>query len=520
MRGFRGFFRKKPEVKNPVIPSTREDLRVGLYRDLEKNHRVMKDLFNRCYDVNFRIFRIGKEIEAEIIYVDNMAHFDDINTHILAPLMRKSCSRPEEVEAFLREELPAVYVKPVETFDECARLVSSGEPVLFIDGWNRALNLGLIQLERRAVTDPEGEPIIRGPKEGFIESAQTNTALLRRRIQSPQLKLEEMRLGRYTQTRVIIAYMEGIANNSVLDEVKRRLERIDVDGVLESGIIEELIEDNPYSPFPQIHFTERVDAVCADLLSGRIAIITDGTPDVLVVPVSFPSFLQATEDYYLRAIYATAVRWLRYLLFFFSLVAPSFYVATISFHPEAVPTEQLFTFASSRERVPMPTIVETVLMELAFEAVREAGLRLPKLVGSAVTIVGALIIGEAAVTAGIVSAPVVIVVALTGIASFTIPRYSLGFAMRVLRFPLLFISGGFGMVGFSLALIALVIHLASLRSFGMPYLSPIAPFRPKQMKDVFWRTFWWKMRTRPTESANTDRQAPNQKPGPERGGEQ
>ncbi|MBO2534009.1 MAG: hypothetical protein CW342_14250 [Thermoactinomycetaceae bacterium] len=205
---------------------------------------------------------------------------------------------------------------------------------------------------------------------------------------------------------------------------------------------------------------------------------------------------------------------------FFTLVAPSFYVATISFHPEAVPTEQLFTFASSRERIPMPTIVETVLMELAFEAVREAGLRLPKLVGSAVTIVGALIIGEAAVTAGIVSAPVVIVVALTGIASFTIPRYSLGFAMRVLRFPLLFISGGFGMVGFSLALIALVIHLASLRSFGMPYLSPIAPFRPKQMKDVFWRTFWWKMRTRPTESANTDRQAPDQKPGPERGGEQ
>ena len=221
MRGFRGFRRRKNEGKTPVIPSTREDLKVAIYRDLEKNHRVMKDLFERCYDVNFRIFRIGKEIEAEIIYVDNMAHFDEINTHILTPLMRKSCSRPEEVEEFSGRSCPPYMsnrLKPLTNAPDWflpatrtvhRRMAPRAEPGAEATGKAGGFGTG-------------GEPVIRGPKEGFIESAQTNTALLRRRIQSPQLKLEEMRLGRYTQTRVIIAYMEGIVNESVLDEVKRR----------------------------------------------------------------------------------------------------------------------------------------------------------------------------------------------------------------------------------------------------------------------------------------------------------
>ncbi|MGI6126165.1 MAG: spore germination protein [Planifilum sp.] len=522
MFGFKGFRRRRQRKnpgRDPIIPSTGEDLQVDLYFELEKNHRVIKDLFDRCYDITFRPFRIGKQIEAEIVFIESLADFDELNDHALAPLMKASLIQPEEIEQYLREELPVVSAKPIRTFDECARQVAAGEPVLFIDGWNRALNLGLVKREKRAVNDPESEPVIRGPKEGFIESLETNTALLRRRIQSPQLKMEEIRLGRYTQTRVIVAYMEGIVDEDVRDEVKRRLKRIDIDGVLDSGYIEELIEDNPFSPFPQIHFTERVDTVCASLLSGKVAILTDGTPDVMTVPVSLATFLQAAEDYYMRSIYSTAVRWLRYLLFFLSIAAPSFYVATISFHPEAVPTEQLFTFAAAREQIPLPTIVEMMLMEIAFEAVREAGLRLPKIIGSAVTIVGALIVGEAAVTAGIVSAPVVIIVAITGISSFTVPRYVLGFSMRILRFPLLIISGTLGMVGFSLAMIAIVIHLASLRSFGKPYLEPIGPLRPQGLKDVLIRAPWWKMDTRPAESSNAIRQAPDQKPGPERGGE-
>jgi len=522
MFGFRGFRRRRKRKNSgsyPVIPSTGEGLQVALYPELEKNRRVMKDLFERCDDVTFRPFRIGKEIEAEIIYIDNMADIEELNDHALAPLMKASLTRPEEIEGFLREELPIVSAKPIQTFDECAKHVAAGDPVLFIDGWDRALNLGLQKWEKRGVSEPESEPVIRGSKEGFIESALSNTALLRRRIQSPQLKMEEMRLGRYTQTRVIVAYIEGIVNQGVLDEVKRRLERIDIDGVLESGYIEELIEDNPYSPFPQMNVTERVDTVAADLLSGRVAIITDGSPEVMTMPLNFPTLLQAAEDYYVRFTYATAVRWLRYLLFFFSLTAPSFYVATITFHPEAVPTEQLFNFAAAREKIPLPTIVEALLMEIAFEALREAGLRLPKIVGPAVSIVGALIIGEAAVTAGLVSAPVVIVVAITGIASFSIPRYALGFSMRILRFPLLILSGSFGMVGFSLGLIALAVHLATLRSFGAPYLAPIAPFGPKALKDALWRSPWWKMNQRPLLSPNEYRQSSDQKPGPEQGGE-
>ena len=522
MLGFKGFRRsrtRKNTGRDPLIPSTGEDLQVTLHSELEKNRRVMKDLFERCYDVTFRPFRIGKEIEAEVVYIENMADVDELNDHALAPLMKASLTRPEEIEQFLREELPIVSAKPIQTFDECAKHVAAGEPVLFIDGWNRALSLGLVKWEKRGVSEPESEPVIRGPKEGFIESAQTNTALLRRRIQSPQLKMEEMRLGRYTQTRVIVAYIEGVVNEGVLEEVRRRLERIDIDGVLESGYIQELIEDNPYSPFPQITVTARVDTVAAGLLQGQIAIITDGTPEVLTVPLVFPMLLQAAEDYYIDPVFASPIRWLRYLLFFFSLAAPSFYVATISFHPEAVPTEQLFNFAAAREKIPLPTVIEAFLMEVTFEALREAGLRLPKIIGPAVSIVGGLIIGEAAVIAGLVSAPVVIVVAITGIASFSVPRYALGFSMRILRFPLLILSGSFGMVGFSLAMIALAVHLATLRSFGVPYLSPLAPFRTRGLKDVLWRAPWWKMNTRPPDSPNVYRQSTGQKPGPERGGE-
>jgi len=518
-KGFRMHRKRKNSGSDPVIPSSGEDLRAPLYPDLEQNRRVMKDLFERCYDVTFRPFRIGKEIEAEIVYIENLSDLEELNRHALAPLMKASLTCLEEIEAFLREELPVVSAKPVQTFDECAKRVAAGDPVLCIDGLDRALNLGLLKWDKRAVSEPQNEPVIRGSKEGFTESAQTNTALLRRRIQRPQLKLEEMRLGRHTQTRVIVAYIEGLVNRGVLDEVKLRLGRIDVDGVLESGYIEGLIEDNPYSPFPQLNVTERVDVVASDLLSGRVAIITDGSPEVLIAPLSFPSLLQAAEDYYVRFTYAMAIRWLRYLLFFFSLTAPSFYVATISFHPEAVPTEQLFNFAAAREKIPLPTIVETFLMEIAFEALREAGLRLPKIVGPAVSIVGALIIGEAAVTAGLVSAPVVIVVAFTGIASFSIPRYSLGFSMRILRFPLLILSGSFGMVGFSLGLIALVVHLATLRSFGEPYLSPLAPFRPRELKDALYLAPRWGSDQRPALSPNDYRQAPNLKPGPEQGGE-
>ena len=256
-----------------------------------------------------------------------------------------------------------------------------------------------------------------------------------------------------------------------------RLKRIEIDGILESGYIEEMIEDNPYSPFPQIMTTERPDIACSNLLEGRAVILVEGTPFSLIAPISFFSLIQSHEDYYQRFMIGTIIRWLRYLFLGVSLLFPSLYVAILTFHQEMVPAQLLLSMAASREAVPFPAIVEALLMEIAFEALREAGVRLPKQIGSAVSIVGALVIGQAAVQAGLVSAPMVIIVAITGISSFMIPRYVAGIAIRMLRFPIMLLAATLGLLGIMMAIIAIAIHLCTLRSFGVPYLAPLAPLK-------------------------------------------
>jgi hypothetical protein len=257
--------------------------------------------------------------------------------------------------------------------------------------------------------------------------------------------MEAMKIGDYTQTNVVIAYIEGIVDLTLVEEIKSRMERIRLDGILGSGYIEELIVDNPYTPFPLFLNTERPDVTCSSLLEGRIAIITDGSPFVMVAPITFFSLMQTQEDYYFNYIVGTATRWLRYSFTLVSLLLPSFYVAILTYHQEMVPGALLISMASAREAVPFPALIEALMMEVTFEALREAGARLPKQIGSAVSIVGALVIGQASVQAGLVSAPMVIVVAITGISSFLIPRYVAGLAIRLLRFPLILLAGSLGL---------------------------------------------------------------------------
>lgn len=519
-RRFRRRKKRKTGVVSQGIDSREESLNTSLHADFEENRRIFRDLFTDCYDVIFHPFRVGGKVQAELIYIQNMSNVEELNENVLSPLMLEMTTLGD-IQTILEERLPVSSAKRVNTYSDCTRALTMGNPILLIKGADWALDLGINKWEKRAIDEPENEPVIRGPKEGFIESLQTNTSLLRRRIRSPQLKLKSLHLGRYTDTEVVVAYIEGIVNPDILAEVNRRLERIDIDGLMDSGYIEELIEDHPFSPFPQAFTTEKTDAAAAGLLQGRIAILVDGSPEVLLVPVTLPGMLQAAEDYYNRYIPTTLIRWLRYLFFVVSISLPSFYVAMTTFHQEGIPTEQLISFAAARERIPVPSLIEALIMEFAFEALREAGLRLPRIVGSAVTIVGALVIGEAAVSAGLVSAPMVIVVATTGIASFTVPRYALGLPMRFLRFPLLIVSGTLGMVGMILGLITIVVHLCTLRSFGVPYLSPVAPYKGKSIKDVLWRAPWWKMNWRPQEfhTPNSRRESPDLKPGPGRGGE-
>ncbi|HEY8345907.1 MAG TPA: spore germination protein, partial [Symbiobacteriaceae bacterium] len=479
-----------------------------------------------CSDVVFRGFLIGGRRLAMVVYVDGMVEDSRLERFVISPLTKLSSKAqiptdPAGLISWLESTaVTADQIAPVPNIGQVVSDVMSGSAVLFVDGVSQALSLGMPGLEYRAIDEPSTEVVIRGPREGFTESVRLNATLLRRRLRSPHLKMEEIELGRKSRTTVIVAYLKDVADPGLVAEVKGRIQRIDLDAVTGSSSLEELIEDQPSSLFPQIRDTERTDTAVACLAEGRVVIIVDGTPFVLVAPATFWSFLQAAEDYYQRFWMATALRWLHYVFYFVSLTMPSLYIATVTFHQELLPTPLLMTVAASREGVPFPALVEAFLMEIFFEALREAGARLPRPTGQAVSIVGALVVGQAAVQAGIVSAPKVMIVAATGIASFTIPTYSFGFASRLLRFPLMVLAGSLGLFGLVVGLLAILVHLCSLRSFGVPYLAPLAPFRWDELKDVLVRAPFWVQKTRPSSirPINPYRGRHLQKPAPGGGG--
>lgn len=483
---------------------------------------VLKELFAECADVVFRGFLVGGKRPALLLHIDGMVEEQRIELSLLEPLIRwGSPAKVPEAGADVAGWLQAVGVtitqaESLQTMAQVVDAVLGGDTVLVVDGVNQAVKLSSRGWKQRAVEEPMAESSIRGPREGFVESLRTNTMLVRRRVKSPHLKIERLVLGRRTRTIVDIVYVKDLASPGLVAEVRSRLKRIDIDGIIDTGMIEELIEDQPTSVFPQVANTERPDRVAGALLEGQVVIMADGSPFALSVPVTFWSLMQAGEDYYERFWIGTALRWLRYLLALLALVGPSLFIAITTFHQEMLPTNLLLSIAAARENVPFPALVETFLMEVFFEALREAGVRLPRTVGQAVSIVGALVIGQAAVQAGLVSAPVVIIVAATGIASFTFPRFSLGIAVRMLRFPMMLLAGSLGLFGIMVGLIAVLVHLCALRSFGVPYLQPLAPLTWSELKDVLIRAPQWLMGHRPAAGrpVNRRRQGPWLKPGP------
>lgn len=518
---------KQPEPDRRVYRA--EELKkMAVSSRLKDNLDLLRSILGQNTDVIFRQFRLGiaEQTGAAVVYVDGMTDNTLLNNGILNPLMlesREAGFNPARVDLFELVKnfaLTASDVREARNMESVVTGLLYGEAALLIDGQDTVLLISLKGWPTRGVNEPVSEVVVRGPREGFTETLRTNTTLIRRRLRSPNLIFEDFNVGRVTYTGVTIAYIRGIVSPDIVAEVKRRLQRIDIDGILESGYIEEFIEDEPRSPFPQVLHTERPDRVVAALLEGRVAILTDGTPFVLIVPVSFISFLQSVEDYNERYVLGTAVRWIRYIAFLSSLLLPSLYIAITTFHQEMIPTRLLVSIAAAREGVPFPALVEALMMELTFEALREAGIRLPRAVGQAVSIVGALVIGQAAVQAGIVSPLMVIVVAVTGIASFMVPIFSIGITMRLLRFPMMLLAATLGLFGVMVGILAILIHMAGLRSFGVPYLAPLAPLHAGDLKDVAVRAPWWAMDRRPAETAklNRRRQSRGQKPSPAKPG--
>lgn len=503
---FKKVFKKTPNRQSNQNQGLQKKSPLSI--ELQQNLQRIRQALGNSSDIPIREIRIGRKgnIQAAVIFTDGLADSKSINDFIMKSLMldvrelalgEKISNEPNVLQLVKEQALTVGGIKDVTDFDTLLTAIVSGDTALLIDGYDQGIIVGMRGWEDRGVQEPTAQTVIRGPKEGFSETLRTNTALIRRKIKDPNLWLESRQIGRVTKTDVSIMYIKGIVHAKVLDEVRERLDRIDIDGILESGYIEELIQDEVYTPFPTIYNTERPDVVAAGLLEGRVAILVDGTPYVLIVPALFGQFYQAAEDYYQRADIGTLIRLLRYISLAIALLGPSLYIAITTFHQEMLPTQLVIGLAAQREGVPFPAFIEAVMMEITFEILREAGVRMPRAVGQAVSIVGALVIGQAAVEAGIVSAAMVIVVAITAIASFVLPSFNMAISIRIIRFGLMALAASFGLFGITIGLIAIVLHLCSLRSFGVPYMSPFAPFIPEDQKDMMLRVPIWGMFSRP-----------------------
>ncbi|MFD0669938.1 spore germination protein [Cohnella sp. GCM10027633] len=468
---------------------------------LKNNESYLREAFRDCSDIVYRRIRPGARAELLVVFLSSLVDEAIIDDHVLRPILTLSSDEPISIDQRAEALFTAGKVVRTESMRETIRQLLNGYAIVLADAEPIAIMAKASGTKQRGLEEPSSEPVIRGPRDGFNENIATNIGLLRNRLRTSKLKTESFSLGELTDTQVVIAYLAGVAAAPLVEEVKARVKRIAIDGILDSGYVEEFIEDLPYSPFPQVHSTERPDVVAAELLEGRVAILVDNTPFVLVVPMTLWAGLQASEDYYVRWPIATFVRWIRFLFIFIAIFAPPLYVAVTTYHQEMIPTNLVLSIASSREAVPFPAFIEALLMEIIFEALREAGIRLPKQIGQAVSIVGALVIGQSAVEAGIISAPVVIIVSITGIAAFTIPRYSFANGVRLLRFPMLLLAGTLGLYGIVLGFLGILLHLAALRSFGVPYFTPIS-FR--SLKDILVRSPIW-ARTLRTEPSGKDR---------------
>ena len=463
----------------------------------------LSSVFTGCDDFRTREIFIGKsQKKCLITYIDNLANNELLNNNIVRPLLLT-----ELPENFILEnsskliEILADRVfcdSSIEMKDDWHKTIESlmsGDTVIFVPGNSKALVAASRGWEARSVSEPQTETVVRGPREGFIEDIGINCALLRRKLKNPNLKMERITLGRESKTPICICYLQGIADQKLIEEVKSRLSKIDIDAILESGYIEEMIEDAPLSFFPTVGNSEKPDVVAGKILEGRVAIISDGTPIVLTVPYLFIETLQSSEDYYSSSVTSSFLRAIRIVCFYVSILLPGLYVALLGFHQSVLPLNLLLTISASQEGIPFSPLVEALFMGLTFEILQEAGIRMPRAIGQSISIVGALVIGEASVRAGLVSDPMVIITATTAITTFILPP--LQRVLPFFRLAFTVIANVLGLLGIFLLLIAMVVHMCSLRSFGVPYMAPLAPFVPADLKDVFFRVPHWAMQTRP-----------------------
>lgn len=467
-----------------------------LLKSLKSNMEIIKGYFKDCEDLIYREFEVGQVLKVKmvLIYIDGLTDSNTISDHIIRSLfyeeelksLTESGFRTTILESIKREGLSAADIKEEFHIEKLLDSILIGDTLLLIENVDIGVVISTKKFPSRGVDEPKTETVIRGPRDGFTEILRTNTGLVRRRIKDTNLKSKMYQIGRRSRTSVVMMYIEDIVDKDIVTEVNNRLNSIDIDAVLDSSILENLIEDNYLSPFPQMNNTERPDEVAGGLYEGRVVLIVDNSPFALLIPGTLGTQLQSTEDYYTRWTEATPIRLLRFIAIFLTLLSPALYVAITAFHPGLLPTKLIYFIAASRVNVPFPAVIETVIMEVTMELIRESGTRISGPVGTTIGIVGGLIIGQAAVEAGIVSPIIIIVVAITAIASFAIPTYELSAALRIARFIFVLLAAVLGLYGIMLGLILLASHLLKLNSFGIPYMSPYSGLGVKEgdLKDT------------------------------------
>lgn len=477
-----------------------------LDKSLNKNINLLKQIFKNDETVIFREFENKNNLNLKFcaITVNGMINKQIVDEYVIEPLMKQDFNTIKYAESItpnnildvlLKKVIVNIDVKKTQDFDSAVADMQYGDTLILVDGAQEVLVADTKGWAMRAIEEPTSERVIRGPKEGFNESIITNLSLIRRRVRNKDLKFEFSEIGTRTKTKVCICYIEGVANDKIVQELRVRLNKIDFDGILFAEAIEEFIKDSPLSLFKTIGSTERPDVVSARLLEGRIAVICDGTPVVLTLPYILVEYFQSIDDYTINYFFGTFNRLLRYFAFFLGISVPALYVAVTTFHQELIPTQLLLSISNARNGVPLPTAVECFGLLIGFELLRESGVRIPQPVGSAVSIVGALIIGDAAVNARLISAPMVVVVAATVISSYLIPKMKGPFI--ILRFVFLFLGGFIGFYGYMFGIMGLFVYLMSLRSFGVPYTMGVGLVKPDMLKDTAIRVPWWYMRLRP-----------------------
>jgi len=492
--------KKKPNANDKKQKNTTPEQSAELTCSLENNISLFKELFSDVDPMMYREIDGGENGEFHfcLIFSDGVTSAQRIDEYIIKPLtlVRDLPEKPEQILDYLMKRV--LFINGVQKTNELKSIIeaiSYGDTVLLVNNSSEAILLDSKYFLTRAIAEPDGEKILSGPREGFTEALMTNLSMLRRRMRSSDLKMKFLTLGKQTNTSICVAYMDNIVDKKILDELYRRLNEINIDGILDANYIDELIQDNKWSLFRSSGYTERPDVIAGKILEGRIAIFVDGTPVVLTVPHLFIENFQTNEDYYLSFYYTSFTRLMRIAGFFMSIIVPALYIAIIAYHQEMLPTTLMTSIAIDSNNVPMPEPVEALLLLIMFDILRETGIRMPSRVGQAMSIVGALVVGQAAVEARLVAAPMIIIVAVTGISSLLVSKMNA--PTIIIRSAILLFASCFGFLGVTLGLAILLIHILNLKSFGVSQMTRDNPFGTQENKDIFVRAPWRNMTKRP-----------------------